>query len=236
MRNIFLCLYLLFCFSISGQSIHQIEVKYEVHIFKNEESEFEKMISGFGDIYEAAKEVDFTLLCNDQESLFFENEKKYSSNSLVSFSLIHTGYLGRVKQKNNINYVENERNHKAIVTHNNHNWQLVNEQKTIDNYVCYKAVATYTYHNESIDKTFHFPAEVWYAPELNFPFGPNGQGGLPGLILEYKIKNVVYGATEVKFHKEKMEIPALNNYPHYTFEEFDRMIGEMNKHRLNNNQ
>src|SRR5690606_7476519 len=100
-----------------GQHNSTLEVNYGITINPSEESELEKILSSMGNIYEAAKEVDFTLMCNNEQSIFFENEKSYSSKSLVSLSLVHAGYSGRVKQKNNINYVENDSDQKAIVTH-----------------------------------------------------------------------------------------------------------------------
>lgn len=113
---------------------------------------------------------------------------------------------------------------KAIVTHNNLDWKLLNEKKNIDNYTCYKAVATYAYYSERDNNTYHLPVEAWYTPELNFPFGPNGQGGLPGLILEYKFRNVVYGAKEIRIFKKEIEMPALSDYTQYTFEEYEKIL------------
>ncbi|PHS65722.1 MAG: hypothetical protein COB12_06530 [Flavobacterium sp.] len=56
-------------------------------------------------------------------------------------------------------------------------WELINETKVILGYTCYKATFT-----KIVIKSVTI--EAWYAPDLPYKFGPRGNHGLPGLILE----------------------------------------------------
>ena len=74
-------------------------------------------------------------------------------------------------------------------------WEISNEQKLIDKYLCFKAIykTTVTY-NIDIGKTITKPRTViaWFCPELPYSAGPLGFTGLPGLILELKNFSAVY--------------------------------------------
>ena len=56
----------------------------------------------------------------------------------------------------------------------NFSWEITEEQKTIDNYTCQKAVCTFG------GRTY----EAWFAPDIPISDGPWKFYGLPGLILE----------------------------------------------------
>ncbi|EFC69505.1 GLPGLI family protein [Prevotella sp. oral taxon 317] len=56
----------------------------------------------------------------------------------------------------------------------NFSWEITEEQKTIDNYACQKAVCTF------VGRTY----EAWFAPDIPISDGPWKFYGLPGLILE----------------------------------------------------
>ncbi len=63
-------------------------------------------------------------------------------------------------------------------------WEITNMKKNIGKYVCFKALKKcISCDNSNI-------TEVWFTPEVPVPFGPKGLGGLPGIILEVKMKTV----------------------------------------------
>ena len=96
-------------------------------------------------------------------------------------------------------------------------WTLLDETKTINGMVCYKAISNYsTRPNNS------FPIVAWYCPSLSSNFGPYGIGGLPGtiLILQYGYK--VFTATSIKHNVSKLiEFP--NNIEIITMEKFAKV-------------
>lgn len=85
-------------------------------------------------------------------------------------------------------------------------WELFNETKIIDGFVCYKAVAYQEIIRDS--KIMKFPITAWYCPQIPFTFGPKGFNGLPGLILElHDLGNNSYFAEKIKlFTKEEDSI------------------------------
>ncbi|WP_299899611.1 GLPGLI family protein [uncultured Aquimarina sp.] len=65
-------------------------------------------------------------------------------------------------------------------------WELTQETKKIDQYLCYKAIL------KNSDKK----VEAWYTNKIKASYGPKGYYGLPGLILELK-----EGEKKVSFDK-----------------------------------
>lgn len=90
------------------------------------------------------------------------------------------------------------------------NWEITDEKKEINGYVCTKAISKIMGH--------HF--EAWYSEEIPISAGPEKFDGLPGLILYLRVDAMEYIANSVKF----LEAPIVLNKPNYigriyTFEE-----------------
>lgn len=105
---------------------------------------------------------------------------------------------------------------------NNVKWTLINEKKVINNFLCYKAKTTKTIINSK--GTFDKDIIAWYAIELPYNYGPKGNSGLPGLILELKDENnLIYYATKIKIDKKKnLEIKKPSKGKLMTAEEFEK--------------
>ncbi|UUV20983.1 GLPGLI family protein [Paenimyroides aestuarii] len=71
-------------------------------------------------------------------------------------------------------------------------WQLIDEQKTINDIKVNKAIGTYR------GNTWY----VWYAPSIPYSFGPWKLNGLPGLILEAKdiAGNIVFNVEKIQYN------------------------------------
>ncbi len=65
-----------------------------------------------------------------------------------------------------------------------YDWQLFNETKDILGFTCYKATVYYEDKRPITGAAIPREITVWYAPDLPAYFGPQGYGGLPGLILK----------------------------------------------------
>lgn len=117
-----------------------------------------------------------------------------------------------------------------VLEDKNTKWELINETKIIDGYLCYKATSQLIRKNG--ENTFKFPIIAWYCPKIPIPFGPLGYGNLPGLILELQERNVLYGAKEIKFNLEKPEsIVKPSEGVRIKQEELNKKIAEMFKRK-----
>lgn len=97
-------------------------------------------------------------------------------------------------------------------------WKLTQESKIINNYLVYKA----TRSNENI--------VAWYTPKIPIGFGPKGEYGLPGLILELEIGNVVFKATKIILNpKEEVKIKEPKGGKRVTYEEYREIVKKAKK-------
>jgi GLPGLI family protein len=81
-------------------------------------------------------------------------------------------------------------------------WRFLNNEQIIHGYKCKLAKA-------SINGVTYL---AWYTLEINFPFGPNKLGGLPGIVLElFDEKKEIFHllAYEIKLTSDKMRKQSL---------------------------
>lgn len=106
------------------------------------------------------------------------------------------------------------------------NWELQNETKKIQDFICYKAIGVYSYQSNGKELTKNIIA--WYAPELSSSFGPNGFGGLPGLILELHmdVNNLVFGAEKITFDNSQKDFSFPTEGKAITKAEFDEITSK----------
>lgn len=77
-------------------------------------------------------------------------------------------------------------------------WNLSKETEKILGYNCYKATTQFTEPHPAGGKDLMRNIIVWYTTDLPFNFGPQGYGGLPGLILKKCQSGSCFIATEIK--------------------------------------
>lgn len=201
-----------------------IEANYSLILSENKESKLDKMLlESMGDFHKVANEMEFTLLCAKDKSYFEVKEKLYTQESLADIALVRANYNGRTLQEKMYSYTEFDSElypQKVILKKEIPKWELSAEKKNISGFECYKGITTYTVINSA--GTFNNIVEAWYCPEINFSFGPLGYGGLPGLIFELKIKDAVYGLTNLDFNPITKEIPNLKKYTIVSQKELDQ--------------
>lgn len=80
-------------------------------------------------------------------------------------------------------------------------WKILNEIKEVAGYICMKAETT----NEEKGQVIH----AWFTDAIPFSGGPEGYGGLPGMIMEININeaDAVITATEVNLEAAELKIP-----------------------------
>lgn len=86
-------------------------------------------------------------------------------------------------------------------------WKLSRESKLIDGELCYKATRLQQVNTRRGKKNIEIIA--WYNPKLNIPIGPDGNYGLPGLIVVLENNNVTTYLNNIK----RLEEPPKINFP-----------------------
>lgn len=187
------------------------QITYKVVIDPSEkEQEVMKVLKKPGDQASwsaGAEKLTFLLDVNGTNSVFYLQEgiqnKDLNAQMALSF----------IKYESPVYYTANQPykyyNNKANIFFDNNefiieepvvsDWKLENENKSIQGFTCYKAVATIQ---------DNIPIVAWYCPELSFGFGPLGYGGLPGSILELQIGEALFGAIKISM---KAAIEAINS-------------------------
>ncbi len=101
-------------------------------------------------------------------------------------------------------------------------WKILNEIKEIEGYLCMKAETTDTIKGQTI--------HAWFSDAIAFNGGPEGFGGLPGMILELDINDgdAVITATNVDLNTplDKLPIPKKMKGKKVNTEKLNGMIAE----------
>lgn len=152
------------------------------------------------------KDVKFELIFNNNQSLFqiYEPSIINLNNTEVQAATITIGkgefyknlldsvFLRKVKSGGEELIIAlDPENHLAET------WTIKeDESKTIQGFLCYKAIRQKTVTNSKGDHKFTI--EAWFSPEIPVGLGPKEFGDLPGLILELKDTHYVFYAQDIK--------------------------------------
>lgn len=150
------------------------------------------------------EDIQFLLEYNNVESTFkVKKILEIESNRFFRAAIGPDGskiYYTNIVEKENL-YQVDAFGELFIVSYPKIEWELSNETKKIGKYTCYKATTIkISKSRRGIIKT---PITVWYSPDLAFPFGPIGYGGLPGLIMELSMRNYKYYVSTIELNTKK---------------------------------
>lgn len=189
---------------------------------------FKKM---FNNAKEDSRKLLFDLVVTEQGSKFSHHEILASDSSIKSlgFTLGMAMYTGKV-------YIIDNKVYEGIdilgekvycLEETTQNWKVTTETKQIGDYLCFKA--TNIYRVEYGLKVFNHPVTAWFCPKLPYPYGPNGYGNLPGLILELQVNNVVYGIKSIQFHDDlALELPDFSKCKILNEKQLDEALKKIN--------
>lgn len=218
--SIFFILFSLITFS----QVKGGEAIYGVTYIEEEENENQKklkevFVSLYSDVEQTANELLFTLKFNSESSVFYVNEfKGIASNYEVKLSQGLVGYTFKTWQNAESYYRYNEQQSYVGQRTKKIEWQITSESKTIDNFLCYKAIGFETITNKKVGRVKKVII-AWFCPEIPYSYGPLHFGGLPGLILELQTRQAVYGLKSLAL-KDNIDIEKMPNVYLKTEEEF----------------
>lgn len=92
-------------------------------------------------------------------------------------------------------------------------WKLTQESKEINGYEVFKAT-----RNEG-------KVVAWYTPKIPLNFGPKGEYGLPGLILELELGKTIFKATKIELNpKKEVKVTAPTKGKVVSYEEYEKIV------------
>lgn len=182
-------------------------------------------------IIETGKKQIFELKFNDTFSIFKSKEileSDHTDDSLLELSKIYTTsqtfYVDLIKKELLIKTNQNDLIKSNTITSG---WEITKQTKLIDKYLCYKAeYKKPIIGRDGKEKTILITA--WFAPSLNFSFGPKEYSGLPGLILELQEKYTTYLARKISIQNENIiiDFPKGKSIPEKEYDnKFKKQLG-----------
>lgn len=212
-----------------------------------------------------AFEKTYILNFNNFESVYQEEEKLETPKPGSNGMKVQIGFSGGIKSKLYKNFktktYTTDRDifgKEFLVTDSleQFKWEMINEQKKIGNYNCYKALIKIPVTEEELKKfeeqkkkqeegktsffTMSEPKEqiieAWYTLDIPVSNGPEEYWGLPGLILELHDGNTTYLCSKIVLNpEEKIEIKAPNNGKKVNQKEFDKIQEKKLESMMNEN-
>jgi len=208
---------------INSQNITSGEVIYEASMpLKNKA----KIKASAKKYLENLKLVKFQLIFNGNESLY-EKVDDMSSDGDSTINLVEI--LGGGKDKYYHNKTDNiilrqteKFGEQFLISCQDNQWEIKQEQKQIGGYECFKAIQS----NKNGEET----VVAWFTSQIPVNFGPKKYNNLPGLILEVHTGGLALKATNIILNpKIKIKIRRIKKGEEMTEKEFYIIANEMSK-------
>ena len=193
------------CFCFSQSKTFEIVYKLKSNVDQN--TTFELLLKAEQEI----DKVEPTIIFNDSVAVYKSNFKATTIGEKLALNFFCGCNVSKFYDLKNFKvyyYTSNSMFFKSkeylIEDDYKNNWVLTSESKLIDDKLCFKATQFLT-----DNKKYKENVTAWYCPELPYNIGPNGFGGLPGLILELHAMNNVFGLKSLK----QIKSDELKNFP-----------------------
>ena len=108
-------------------------------------------------------------------------------------------------------------------------WELTKEKLIINDLTCYKATTVLKLQGRRGE--ILRPVLAWYTTDINLSAGPDGFGGLPGLIIQLEVNNVVTALKKIEFSDKPVDVKLPTKGKKMTEAEFDALMKDMVENR-----
>lgn len=177
--------------------------------------------------YELAKNSKYILKFNSNESIGLIDKSIHDSikrNKSYKVARIMVGegiHCQNIEQNISLWSTELSSVNYLVEEPLNLKWKITNQSKKIGRYNAIKAIPLFC---QTCDKSLK---EVWFTTEIPVPFGPDGLGGLPGLIIEIVHYSDKLTLEKIKFSNENLEnyIPRIGKQ--ITRDAYNKLIDQL---------
>lgn len=246
---------------VEYQTVRNESLKNELKSSNEKDGLTEDISKAMEEAFTKAFQKKFLLTFTKKESLFEEivelDKPKPNSEIMIAVSISGTGkrYINLIE---NYSLLEEDVFGEELIIKDslkNPNWTLSDESKKIGDYICYKATRNIPVSKNDLEayerylkkvesgKSVLFTMEkpkphtiiAWYTPEISVNFGPNGESGLPGLILKLETEELIYLCSKITIkNNEKLKIKKPNTGKVVSPAEFEKIDAKMRKQMEDN--
>jgi GLPGLI family protein len=227
---------LILCFPISSYSQQNGKAYYTKKASHNfvpiQESGNSNVNSLYKSLNSSIDDMEFTLKFNNTIANY-EYIKKLGideNSSRAEFNKVFSGYSGPYYYDFATNNVTRKHGKYLIEKKmSTYEWVLTKEKLIINNLTCYKA--TTIVKQQGRRGELLKPAVAWYTTDINLSAGPDGFGGLPGLIIQLEFDKVVTTLKKIEFSDKPVIVKLPTKGKKMTEAEFDALMKDMVENR-----
>jgi len=239
MKNLFLFIIIIFCFSSFSQNkISKVIYKVGRYNSNYQNNPNIKIETTPFDV--ELNLLEFNLYYNNDISLFSmvnslskNNDFEAKSARIMAGGLCYKNSITKekIEQIESFDIIYN-----VIKPYEEYIWEITSEKKIINGYLCYKAKTRKVMYNELRNSESVFTPEAWFCPEIPSKFGPKGLDDLPGLVIEATFNGrIYYYATKIEFDcKENINLVKPDKFKYVTEDELIKIDIE-NFRKFNDN-
>jgi GLPGLI family protein len=219
-------------FSYSQNSGKAYYKKTSTHNFEDIKGLDSKIMSSFKSVNNSINNMEFLLMFNDSLAIYEEIKKLEveGNGSKTKFTKVFSGYNGpsyyNFKTKKTI---QKQGSYLVEKSFTDYEWVLTKDKLIIDHLTCYKATTTLKLQGRRGE--ILRPVVAWYTTDINLSIGPDGFGGLPGLIIQLEVDKVVTTLSKIEFIDKALKIKLSPKGKKITEEEFNVLMKEMVENR-----
>lgn len=218
-----------YLFSQNGEIIYELQILNEDLINQPLDNSFSKEDENFlKNINNNINKLNFILTFSKFNSIFKKEDKMKINDKSLDIAIIIAGKgVYYTNHKEGITLIEKEFSGKTfLIEIPNTKWKLIQEEKKVGKYICYKAttIKTTEGRNGKIEKKI----TAWYSPQIPYNFGPKDYNGLPGLILQLQEDNLLITAKKITIQPTKKKIiEKPSRGEKVTQQEFDSIVKKL---------
>lgn len=113
----------------------------------------------------------------------------------------------------------------------NYDWEITDKKMKIDSFYCYKAITKIKVKTRR--SVFEREITAWFTEEIPISAGPDGFGGLPGLIIQLENNEIITTLTKVEFQSKPNDIKFSTKGKKMTEKEFNELMKQLVESRNN---
>ncbi len=191
-----------------------------------------------GNAHSIIETLGFKLIANKNEVLYKINNKLQIKNELeyqLAKSIVDGFNEYYVNFSNKETIIRKEFFNEFFIIKSkkdNNGWDVTKQTKVINKFTCYKAIKIIQQKHHT-GKLMNTTVIAWFCPEINYPFGPVGFHGLPGLILELHKGKAVHYLKKIQFGTNTIAIVKPSKGTNVTEKEFNEILKDFAKNQSN---